>query len=208
MKTRLLIIIVIAIVASVSSFGVDQAYAGCNSNVDYNKVLQESELAFTGTVDRLENYDGPQRVTFIIHEIIKGEIDTQKYILENSGLVFLENDSIRSSSNSVDYQISKTYKVFVINGDTSSCSTKEIFITDYLWQPGPESGKYTSENPVWVNPCDEGYGSSDGVCITLEEMQLLAPPHLEPHPSPKPEPENTVDDIWVLQKHEPVFTSH
>jgi len=148
----------------------DEVHASCAAEVNYDLILKDSELVFTGTVDRLENYDGPQRVTFIIHDILKGEINTQKYILENSGKIFLENGLVRSSSNSVDYQISKTYKVFVVNGDTTSCTTKEIYQTDYIWEPGPESGKYYSENPVWVNPCDEGYGSYDGVCITLEEM--------------------------------------
>ena len=120
---------------------------------------------------RLDNYDGPQKVTFFIHEIIKGEIDTTKYILENLGKIFLENDSIRNSSVSVDYKIGKTYKVFVENGETNQCITK---ITtppaDYIWEPGPEDGNYYSANSMWEDPCEDGYGLFDDVCITLEEM--------------------------------------
>jgi len=177
MKTRLLIILVIAIAVFVSPLAlVDQAHASCAAEIDYDLTLEESELVFTGTVTRLDNYDGPQKVTFFIHEVIKGEIDTQKYILENSRLIFLENDSIRTSSVSVDYKIGKTYKVYVENGETSQCTTK---ITappaDYVWEPGPEDGNYYSKNPVYVDPCDEGYGLSDGVCITLEEMNKDLP---------------------------------
>ncbi|MCH7559867.1 MAG: hypothetical protein IIC67_00605 [Thaumarchaeota archaeon] len=172
MKTRLLIITVIAIAVFVSPLAwVDQAHASCAAEIDYDLTLEESELVFTGTVTRLDNYDGPQKVTFFIHEVIKGEIDTQKYILENFGLIFLENDSIRGSSVSVDYKIGKTYKVYVENGKTSQCTTKIVTPpADYMWEPGPEDGNYYSENPVYVDPCDEGYGLSDGVCITLEEM--------------------------------------
>ena len=64
MKTRFLIIVLISIGISVPTFGIDQAFASCAKDVDYNLVLEESDLAFTGTVTRLDNYDGPQKVTF------------------------------------------------------------------------------------------------------------------------------------------------
>ena len=68
-------------------------------------------------------------------------------------------------------KIGKTYKVFVENGQTNQCTTK---ITappaDYMWEPGPEDGNYYSANPIFEDPCEEGYGLSDDVCITLEEM--------------------------------------
>lgn len=156
----------------------DQAYASCmaESEINWNAALSESELVFTGTVTRLDNYDGPQRVTFFVHDIIKGEVDTPKFILENSELVFLENDTIMSSSVNVDYKIGKTYKVFVTDGQTNQCTTKLTSPpSDYLWEPGPEDGNYYSANPEYVNPCKEGYGSSDGVCITLEEMNKDLP---------------------------------
>ena len=153
-----------------------KSYASCAAEIDYDLTLEESELVFTGTVTRLDNYDGPQRVTFFVHDIIKGEVDTPKFILENSELVFLENDTIMSSSVNVDYKIGKTYKVYVQNGETNRCTTK---ITnppaDYIWEPGPEDGNYYSANPVYVNPCKEGYGLSDGVCITLEKMNKDLP---------------------------------
>ena len=95
-------IIVIAIIAS-TSIEINHVYADCNADVDYDLALEESELVFTGTVTRLDNYDGPQKVTFFVHDIIKGEINTPKHVLENSGKIFLENDSIRGSSINVDY---------------------------------------------------------------------------------------------------------
>ena len=46
----------------------------------------------------------------------------------------------------MDYEIGKTYKVYVTNGDTSQCTTK---ITappvNYVWEPGPEDGNYYSK---------------------------------------------------------------
>lgn len=125
MKTRFLTIIVIAAFASPLVW-FDQAYAMCvaENEINWNSVASESELVFTGTVTRLDNYDGPQRVTFFVHDAIKGEIDTPKYVLENTGMVFLENNTIRSSSVSVDYKIGKTYKVYVANGETNRCTTK------------------------------------------------------------------------------------
>ena len=67
--------------------------------------------------------------------------------------------------------------------NTSQCTTKIISPPgDYIWGPGPEDGNYFSENPVYVDPCDDGYGLSDGVCITLKEMNKSAPLHLIPEP--------------------------
>ncbi len=174
MKTRFFMITVIALATfALPLLGFDQAYALCvaENEINWNTTLDESELVFVGTVTRLDNYDGPQKVTFFIHDVIKGEINTPKYILENYGLMFLGNDTIASSSISVEYTIGKTYKVYVMNGDTRQCTTKTTTPpADYMWEPGPEDGNYYSENPEYVDPCDEGYGLSDDVCITLEEM--------------------------------------
>jgi len=201
MKIRFFIIILF--VVSVLTLFNDQAFALCDAEINYDSKLKNSEFVFTGTVTRLDNYDGPQKVTFFIHDVIKGEINTPKHVLENSGKIFHGNDSVESSSVSVDYKIGKTYKVYIENGETSRCTTKTtVPPTDYVWEPGPEDGNYYSENPVWTDPCDEGYGLSDGVCITLEEMNKDAPPRLEPDqdskqvPNPEPEPE-PVHDIPI-----------
>ena len=177
MKTRLSIIIVISIVLSMPTTMLPgQAFASCAAEIDFDLVLEESELAFTATVTRLDNYDGPQKVTFLVHDVIKGQINTSKFVFENSNLRFLDNDTVMSSSIDVDYKVGKTYKVFVVNGETNICTTKITTPpTGYMWEPGPEDGNYYSENPVYVNPCEEGYGLSDGVCITLEEMNKDLP---------------------------------
>ena len=53
MKSILLIILVIAIAVFVSPLvWIDQAYADCSAEIDYDLTLEESELAFTGTVTR------------------------------------------------------------------------------------------------------------------------------------------------------------
>ena len=138
-------VIIIGVFAS-PLFLIDQAHASCNAELDYDLVLKESELAFTGTVTRLDNYDGPQKVTFFVHDVVKGEINTPKFILENSGLIFLENDTVVSSSVNVDYKIGKTYKVYVTNGQTNQCTTKLTSPpSDYMWEPGPEDGNYYAD---------------------------------------------------------------
>lgn len=192
MKYFIIFLILILAIATMPSF-TNNAYAQCvaENEINWNAALGKSELVFVGTVTRLDNYDGPQKVTFFIHDVIKGEIDTQKYVLENSGLSYHDNDTYSSSSLDVDYKIGKTYKVYVENGATNRCTTKIATPpADYMWEPGPEDGNYYSKNPVYANPCDEGYGLSDGVCITLEEMNKDAPPHSEP----PPEPENIIDE--------------
>lgn len=131
------------------SLEMNYAYADCNTNVNYDTVFENSELVFTGTVTRLDNYDGPQKVTFFIHDIIKGKVDTPKHVLENTGMVFLDDDgTVRILSVDVDYKIGKTYKVYVENGNTDECTTKlTIPPADYIWEPGPEDGNYYSDEP-------------------------------------------------------------
>lgn len=149
MKTRFLAIIgIVTVTFAFPLAWFDQVYASCmaENEINWNGVLSESELAFTGTVTRLDNYDGPQKVTFFIHDVIKGEVNAPKHVLENSELVFLENDTVMSSSVNVDYKIGKTYKVYVENGKTNQCTTKLTAPpADYVWEPGPEDGNYYSE---------------------------------------------------------------
>lgn len=201
MKTRLLIIIVISTTVLFSASWNNQSHASCVAEVNYDLEFENSELVFSGTVTRLDNYDGPQQVTFFIHEISKGQVNTPKHILENTGLIFHDNDTVESSSINVDYKIGKTYKVYVQNGQTNLCTTKLTATpSDYMWEPGPEDGNYYSENSEFVNPCPEGYGLSDDVCITLEEMNKDTIPRLEPVPEPEPEPEQ---DLGMSENCEP-----
>ena len=201
MKAIFLIIISVALFTS--TIWTEQVYALCAADINYDAKLKTSELVFTGTVTRLDNYDGPQRVTFFIHDVIKGEVDTPKHVLENPGTVFTENNTVGSSSVSVDYKIGKTYKVYVENGMTTSCTTKLTTPpADYVWEPGPEDGNYYSENPAYVDPCEEGYGLSDGICTPLEEMNKDLPTC---NPNPKhdfgkckknmEEPDNKLQDV-------------
>ncbi len=149
MKSRFLAIIGIAFaIFAFPLVWIDQAFALCmaESEIIWDVVLSESELVFTGTVTRMDNYDRPQKVTFLIHNVIKGEANVPKHVLENSELEFLENDTVMSSSVNVDYKIGKTYKVYVENGKTNQCTTKLIAPpAGYVWEPGPEDGNYYSE---------------------------------------------------------------
>lgn len=143
---NVIIFVIISIVLLSSTVFTEQAFAICDANIDYVSKLASSELVFTGTVTRLDNYDGPQKVTFLIHDVIKGKIDTPKYVLENTGTMFLENDMIMSSSVGVDYKIGKTYKVYVENGKTDRCTTMQTAPpAGYMWEPGPEDGNYYSD---------------------------------------------------------------
>ena len=150
MKSRFLMIagIITATTFVFSLFLFDQAYASCMSEkeIDWDIVMSESEMVFTGTIVRLDNYDGPQKVTFFIHDVFKGEINTPKHVLENSQLIFHENGNITNSSVNVDYKIGKTYKVYVTNGETNQCTTKIITSpAGYVWEPGPDDGNYYSD---------------------------------------------------------------
>ena len=146
MKIWFLTIAVTVIMLSISSFvWFEQAHASCISEneIDWDTVLFESELVFTGTVTRLDNYGGPQKVTFLIHDVDKGNIDASKHVLENSELEFLENDSVMRSSIDVNYKVGKTYKVYVTNGQTNQCTTTTVAPpAGYMWEPGPEDGNY------------------------------------------------------------------
>ncbi|AJM93096.1 hypothetical protein [Nitrosopumilus piranensis] len=146
MKTRILIIALFVITVFLQPSWDEQVFALCAAEVNYDSVESDSELVFTGTVTRLDNYDGPQKVTFLIHDVVKGDVNTPKHVFENTGMVFLENDAIMSLSTDVDYKIGKTYKVYVINGQTSQCTTNITTPPDgYIWEPGPEDGNYYSE---------------------------------------------------------------
>ena len=141
MKTVLLIIISVALFTS--TVFTDQAFALCAEETNYDAKLKSSELVFIGTVTHLDNYDGPQRVTFFIHDVIKGDVDTPKHVFQNIGKTFNENGSRTSSSIDVDYKIGKTYKVYVEDGRTDRCTTVQTAPPmGYVWEPGPEDGNY------------------------------------------------------------------
>ena len=161
-----------------SLIGLDHAYASCISEneIDWDAVLSESESAFTGTVTRLDNYDGPQKVTFLIHDVIKGNINTPKHVLENSELTFLENDSVMSSSIDVGYKIGNTYKVYVTNGVTNQCTTKIVSPpAGYMWEPGPEDGNYYSDENGMV-----GMAFNSSTPIAYYNTALLEAAGVEP----------------------------
>jgi len=172
---QIIFLLLIALVFTIPTF--DSAFALCDANVNYENALKESELVFKGTVTRLDNSGGPQKVYFDIHEVIKGEITGEKYVLENSGHV-IHDDIPESSSVSVYYKIGKTFKVYVMDGQTSQCTTKRaIPPPDYVFkddsilvpEPSPVCPKGTIiQNNNCITPttfCGEGATYHDGLCL-------------------------------------------
>ena len=116
----------ILIIFAIAFFSVltNEAHASCIADVDYGLVHQESELVFKGTVTSIDNSMGPQLVYFVVHEVAKGTITNDRYVLKNLEMVNHGNGSYTLSSNDVDYKIGTTYNVYVTNGQTSLCTTK------------------------------------------------------------------------------------
>ena len=185
MKTRLLLLIALF---ALTPLIIPNVLAMCDAEINYDAKLKSSEVAFTGTVTRLDNYDGPQRVTFFIHDVIKGQVDTPKHVLKNTGMMFLENNAVRSSSVSVNYEIGKTYNVYVENGMTDICTTKlTIPPADYMWEPGPEDGNYYSEKEEILSQQYQDANErksyrdalSDGSVVLLDKAPKLSDDELD-----------------------------
>lgn len=123
MKTRLVIIIIFAF-SLLMPYSIDSAFASCVAEVDYDEIFLESELVFKGTVVFVDNSPGPQKIHFDVHEISKGIIPEERYILENSEVANHGNVSYSSSSVDVGYKVGTTYNVYVTSGQTSLCTTK------------------------------------------------------------------------------------
>ncbi len=121
MKTSLLLILA---VCSLMPVTFDSAFASCIADVDYEQVFEESDLVFKGTVIFIDNSPGPQKIHFDVHEVAKGVISEERYVLENTNFVNLGNDSYTSSSVDVEYKVGTTYNVYVMDGYTSLCTTK------------------------------------------------------------------------------------
>jgi len=104
----------------------NEAYASCIAEVDYGLVYQEAELVFKGTVTSIDNSAGPQLVYFDVHEVAKGTVINDRYVLENFEIINQGNGSYTLSSLDVGYKVGTTYNVYVVDGQTSLCTTKPI----------------------------------------------------------------------------------
>ncbi len=104
-------------------FPFNSVFASCTAEVNYSKLIEESQIIFKGTVVYIDNSPGPQQIHFDVHEVSKGEIP-ERYILKNLEFVNFEDNSVTTSSINVDYKVGTTYNVYVIGGMTSMCTTK------------------------------------------------------------------------------------
>ncbi|AJM93095.1 hypothetical protein [Nitrosopumilus piranensis] len=129
MKTRVSIFTILMIL--ILPLFLQNSYAcSCSAPTDFLAALQESEYAFIGTVTDIDNSGGPQKVTFYVTQIFKGDIKDNIFVLENLGLSFSdEYTTSKHSSCDVGYQIGITYTVFVhdnVHYNNGMCDTKPI----------------------------------------------------------------------------------
>lgn len=121
----------VMLLASLVPLQVQDSFAcSCNSDPDFLAVWAESDGAFQGTVMDVTQGEGPRKVTFDIHLVLKGSYPYGKYVLEDSSVVYLEWGAVRHSSCEVYYKVGETYQVFVYGespaGSTGICTTKQI----------------------------------------------------------------------------------
>ena len=176
MKTRFTIIIIFAF-SLLLPYSVDSVYASCIADINYELVFLESELVFKGTVVFVDNSPGPQKIHFDVHEVSKGIIPDERYILKNSEFANLGDDSYITSSVDVGYTIGTTYEVYVMSGNTSLCTTKpttppsgyelsEILPMLENIEPGNSTGSYELDDPT----CLGGPGMEfDENCVRIEK---------------------------------------
>jgi len=115
----------------ISPVFLQNSYAcSCKSPADFSAALQESQYAFIGTVSDIDNNGGPQKVTFYVTQVFKGDIKDNNFVLRNLGLGFSDDHTqAMSSSCDVGYQMGVTYSVFVyddVHYNNGMCDTKPI----------------------------------------------------------------------------------
>ena len=129
MKIQFLIFAMLMVL--ISPIFLQNSYAcSCASPTDFPAALQESQYAFIGTVSDIDNSGGPQKVTFYVTQVFKGDIKDNNFVLRNLGLGF-SDDHTQSMSSSCDvgYQMGITYSVFVydnVHYNNGMCDTKPI----------------------------------------------------------------------------------
>ena len=114
----------------------DSFACSCASEIDYDKTLAEADSAFKGTVIKLEDGSGFQKVHFMIHSVQKGDLEEGYFIMTNVNLYFDENKTGMSNSCDPDYTKGNTYQVFGWGsteqnpvGETNMCSTRVVGTT-------------------------------------------------------------------------------
>ena len=105
----------------------------CASNPDYLDTLVNADTAFQGTVVKIEDGSGFQKVHFMIHSVQKGDLQEGYFVMTNVNLYFDENKTGMVDSCDPNYREAKTYQVFGWGsteknpvGETNMCSTKII----------------------------------------------------------------------------------
>ena len=100
MKTRFLIIIAIAILFP---FANESFACSCAVPVDYDALIDYSEIVYVGKVTDVTKQDGRHTVTFDVKHNVKGEI---------AKIHILDEESLHEVSCGVNYEKGSTYYVF------------------------------------------------------------------------------------------------
>ena len=106
----------------------NNTYASCvpENEINWNDVLDDSELVFVGGVIDINDLPNTQQIDFEVFEVIKGDVPLgEGYLYNNLGISKNETHYTLSST-SVEYELGKIYKVYVQNGYTNNCTTKVI----------------------------------------------------------------------------------
>jgi len=132
MKTRLLIIIAILILAS--GIGFQESFAcSCAADPDYDQAIADADTAFQGTVLKIEEGSGFQKVHFMIHSVQKGDLEEGIFVMTNVNIYMDENKNGMLNSCDPGYEKGNTYQVIGWGsteqnpvGETNMCSTRTI----------------------------------------------------------------------------------
>ena len=95
--------------------------------------MVEADSAFEGTVTKIEDGSGFQKVHFLIHSVQKGDLEEGFFVMTNVNLYFGENKTGMHDSCDPNYTKGNTYRVFGWAsteqnpvGETNMCSTRII----------------------------------------------------------------------------------
>ena len=128
MKNLWLYVIVPSLISIIIPTYPPETYAcSCASSPDYLLATVESKHVFVGTVTRIDNSDGPQKVHFDVESVVKGNLG-EVYVLENRNIINT-GEFTHHSSCDVGYEVGTTYNVFVYANaqmNNGMCTTKPV----------------------------------------------------------------------------------
>ena len=128
MKNMWLSVFTLSLISiSILTFPNESYACSCSSSPDYLLATIESKHVFIGTVTKIDNSEGPQKVHFDVESVVKGDLG-DVYVLENRNIINT-GEFTHHSSCDVGYEIGTTYNVFVYANsqmNNGMCTTKPV----------------------------------------------------------------------------------